>query len=246
MGAHVVTDEASVLGINDRAQLAALERTVQRRRADRTDAGRSVDRRSGAHRHPRQSRLRAGCDDRRRLRVRGHGPARRRRVASAPIACCATSPSGRGTRVEAFSHIEAAAIGRELPRSAPTRGCVPGTNLADDVHIGNFVEVKASTLGGRHARPTTSPTSATPASARASTIGAGTHHRATTTARTSTAPSSATTSTSARTACWSRRSPSARGATIGGGSTVIARTRPRAAHRGAGTAGIDRRWQRPR
>src|SRR5437867_3120361 len=33
VAAHVVTDEVSILGVNDRAQLASLERTVQRRRA---------------------------------------------------------------------------------------------------------------------------------------------------------------------------------------------------------------------
>ena len=34
VGTHVVSDEISILGINDRSQLAALERVVQRRRAD--------------------------------------------------------------------------------------------------------------------------------------------------------------------------------------------------------------------
>ena len=33
--------------------------------------------------------------------------------------------------------------------SVPTRASVPGTELADEVHIGNFVEVKASTHRAR-------------------------------------------------------------------------------------------------
>ena len=53
---------------------------------------------------------------------------------------------GAGTRIAPFSHIEEAEAGR---------GCVigpyarlrPGTRLADDVHVGNFVEVKNSRIG---------------------------------------------------------------------------------------------------
>ena len=54
--------------------------------------------------------------------------------------------SARGTRIEAFSHFDSAAIGRNC-RIGPYARLRPGTELAEDVHIGNFVEVKASTLG---------------------------------------------------------------------------------------------------
>ena len=51
-----------------------------------------------------------------------------------------------GTRVEPFCHLEEADIGRNC-RIGPYARLRPGAQLAEDVHIGNFVEVKASTIG---------------------------------------------------------------------------------------------------
>lgn len=51
-----------------------------------------------------------------------------------------------GTRVEAFSHIDAADIGRDC-RIGPYARLRPGTQLDERVHIGNFCEVKASAIG---------------------------------------------------------------------------------------------------
>ena len=53
---------------------------------------------------------------------------------------------GAGTRVLPFSMIEEAAIGANA-RIGPYARIRPGTTLADEVHVGNFVEVKASALG---------------------------------------------------------------------------------------------------
>jgi bifunctional UDP-N-acetylglucosamine pyrophosphorylase/glucosamine-1-phosphate N-acetyltransferase len=53
---------------------------------------------------------------------------------------------GAGTEVKPFSLIEEAAIGANA-RIGPYARIRPGTQLADDVHIGNFVEVKASSFG---------------------------------------------------------------------------------------------------
>jgi bifunctional UDP-N-acetylglucosamine pyrophosphorylase/glucosamine-1-phosphate N-acetyltransferase len=53
---------------------------------------------------------------------------------------------GAGTEVHAFSHMEDAELGARC-RVGPYARLRPGTALADEVHIGNFVEVKASTLG---------------------------------------------------------------------------------------------------
>ncbi|NMF89998.1 bifunctional UDP-N-acetylglucosamine diphosphorylase/glucosamine-1-phosphate N-acetyltransferase GlmU [Aromatoleum petrolei] len=52
---------------------------------------------------------------------------------------------GAGTRVAPFSHIEDTVTGREcvIGPYARTR---PGTTLGDDVHLGNFVEVKNSAI----------------------------------------------------------------------------------------------------
>ncbi len=51
-----------------------------------------------------------------------------------------------GTRIEPFCHIEDADIGANC-RVGPYARIRPGTRLASDVRIGNFVEVKASSLG---------------------------------------------------------------------------------------------------
>ncbi len=50
------------------------------------------------------------------------------------------------TRIEPFCHLEEADIGRNC-RIGPYARLRPGAKLAEDVHIGNFVEVKASTVG---------------------------------------------------------------------------------------------------
>jgi bifunctional UDP-N-acetylglucosamine pyrophosphorylase/glucosamine-1-phosphate N-acetyltransferase len=53
---------------------------------------------------------------------------------------------GAGTEVRPFTLIEEATIGANA-RIGPYARIRPGTQLADEVHIGNFVEVKASTFG---------------------------------------------------------------------------------------------------
>ena len=53
---------------------------------------------------------------------------------------------GAGTEVLPFSHLTGATIGAGA-RIGPYSRLRPGVNLGDEVHIGNFVEVKASTLG---------------------------------------------------------------------------------------------------
>ena len=53
---------------------------------------------------------------------------------------------GAGTEVLPFSHLTGATIGAAA-RIGPYARLRPGANLSDEVHIGNFVEVKASTLG---------------------------------------------------------------------------------------------------
>ena len=53
---------------------------------------------------------------------------------------------GAGTHVEAFSHMEDASVG-ERCRIGPFARLRPGARLSENVHIGNFVEVKASDFG---------------------------------------------------------------------------------------------------
>jgi bifunctional UDP-N-acetylglucosamine pyrophosphorylase/glucosamine-1-phosphate N-acetyltransferase len=51
-----------------------------------------------------------------------------------------------GARIEPYSHIDDAIIG-PASRIGPYARLRPGTVLGEDVHVGNFVEVKASTMG---------------------------------------------------------------------------------------------------
>ena len=53
---------------------------------------------------------------------------------------------GEGTEVLPFSFIDEATIGKNA-RIGPYARIRPGSRLGDDVHIGNFVEVKASEVG---------------------------------------------------------------------------------------------------
>ena len=53
---------------------------------------------------------------------------------------------GPGARVEAFSHLDGAALGREAV-VGPFARLRPGTRLAEGCHIGNFTEVKNSQIG---------------------------------------------------------------------------------------------------
>jgi bifunctional UDP-N-acetylglucosamine pyrophosphorylase/glucosamine-1-phosphate N-acetyltransferase len=55
---------------------------------------------------------------------------------------------GEGTLVLPFSQLEDAKVGARC-RVGPYARIRPGTALADEVHIGNFVEVKASSFGAR-------------------------------------------------------------------------------------------------
>ncbi|MEI7432106.1 MAG: bifunctional UDP-N-acetylglucosamine diphosphorylase/glucosamine-1-phosphate N-acetyltransferase GlmU [Betaproteobacteria bacterium] len=52
---------------------------------------------------------------------------------------------GAGTRLAAFTHIEDAVVGPDA-RIGPFARLRPGAELAEDVHIGNFVEIKKSTI----------------------------------------------------------------------------------------------------
>ena len=145
VAAHMVTDEVSILGINDRAQLASLERTVQRRKAMALMlAGTSI---LDPARIDIRGELACGRDVTIDVGCIFEGTVRLDDGASVGPYCVLRDVTvGPGTRIEAFSHFDSAAIGRNC-RIGPYARLRPGTKLAEDVHIGNFVEVKASTLG---------------------------------------------------------------------------------------------------
>ena len=145
VGAHVVGDEAAVLGVNDREQLAALERIVQRRAATTlmlegtsiVDPAR-IDIR-GDLSCGRDVTIDVGCIFEGTVTLEDG-------ASIGPYCVLRDVTVGASTRVEAFSHFESAVIGRNC-RIGPFARLRPGTKLAEEVHIGNFVEVKASTLG---------------------------------------------------------------------------------------------------
>jgi bifunctional UDP-N-acetylglucosamine pyrophosphorylase / glucosamine-1-phosphate N-acetyltransferase len=143
--AHVAADETDVLGVNDHAQLAALERIVQARQADAllksgtliADPAR-IDIR-GTLTCGRDVRIDVGCVFEGRVELADG-------VEIAPHCMLRNVAVGAGTRIEAFSYLEDSAIGARC-RVGPFARFRPGVELDENVHIGNFVELKASHLG---------------------------------------------------------------------------------------------------
>jgi bifunctional UDP-N-acetylglucosamine pyrophosphorylase/glucosamine-1-phosphate N-acetyltransferase len=53
---------------------------------------------------------------------------------------------GAGSEIAPYSHLDGAVIGKNC-KVGPYARLRPGTHLADDVHVGNFVETKATHVG---------------------------------------------------------------------------------------------------
>lgn len=134
-----------VAGVNDRAQLAALERFYQRRQAEHlmrsgvtlADPARFDLR--GALRHGRDVFLDVNVVLEGEVQL-GHG------VRVGPNCVLRDCAIGAGTQVFANSVIEQARVG-EGARIGPFSRIRPEADLADQVHIGNFVEIKKSRVG---------------------------------------------------------------------------------------------------
>ncbi|CAG9256104.1 bifunctional UDP-N-acetylglucosamine diphosphorylase/glucosamine-1-phosphate N-acetyltransferase GlmU [Paraburkholderia unamae] len=67
-------------------------------------------------------------------------------VSVGPNCVIRSASIGAGTRVDAYTHIESAAVGANAVLG-PYARLRPGATLADDVHVGNFVEVKNANIG---------------------------------------------------------------------------------------------------
>jgi bifunctional UDP-N-acetylglucosamine pyrophosphorylase/glucosamine-1-phosphate N-acetyltransferase len=140
-----VADAGDTEGVNSRAQLARLERACQARQARQLlEAGVSLDDPAridirGELRCGRDVRIDVGCVFEGRVSLADG-------VSVGPNCVLRDVAVGAGTRIEAFCHLDGATIG-ESARIGPYARIRPGTALDDEVHIGNFVEVKASTLG---------------------------------------------------------------------------------------------------
>jgi bifunctional UDP-N-acetylglucosamine pyrophosphorylase/glucosamine-1-phosphate N-acetyltransferase len=140
-----VDDPWEVAGVNSKVELAALERIAQGREARRLlEAGVTlhdparIDVR-GALECGRDVVIDVNCVFEGRVTLGDQ-------VRIGPNCVLRNVSIGAGTEVHAFSHMEDAELGARC-RVGPYARLRPGTALADEVHIGNFVEVKASTLG---------------------------------------------------------------------------------------------------
>jgi bifunctional UDP-N-acetylglucosamine pyrophosphorylase/glucosamine-1-phosphate N-acetyltransferase len=137
-------DEWEVLGVNDKAQLAWLERIVQRGLAGKlmdrgvrlADPAR-IDVR-GELICGRDVFIDVGCVFEGRVEL-GEG------VEIGPNCVLKNARIGQGARLEAFTHVEDATVGAD-GRIGPFARLRPGAELAEDVHVGNFVEIKKSSL----------------------------------------------------------------------------------------------------
>ena len=142
-----VDDPMEVAGVNSKAELAALERAFQAQQAQRLmEAGVSladparIDVR-GELDCERDVAIDVNCIFEGRVRL-GEG------VRIGPNCVLRNVSVGAGSEVLAFSHLEESEVG-ERCRVGPYARLRPGTSLAEEVHVGNFVEVKASRLGAQ-------------------------------------------------------------------------------------------------
>jgi bifunctional UDP-N-acetylglucosamine pyrophosphorylase/glucosamine-1-phosphate N-acetyltransferase len=136
-----------VLGVNSKQQLAQLERAYQWRQATRLmEAGVTL---ADPMRLDVRGDLACGADVRIDVNCVFEGDVRLAEGVEVGAHCVLRDAEiGRGTRIEPFTFIDAAKIGANC-RIGPYARIRPGTRLAEDVHIGNFVEVKAAEIGPR-------------------------------------------------------------------------------------------------
>ncbi len=143
--AVIAADAHETLGVNDRMQLAALERIVQRQIADALlEAGVTladparIDVR-GSLQCGRDVWIDVGCVFEGRVELADG-------VSIGPNCVLRDCVIGAGSRIEAFTHVDGARCG-DHNRLGPFARLRPGSELDAGVHVGNFTEIKNSTLG---------------------------------------------------------------------------------------------------
>ncbi|WP_420465231.1 bifunctional UDP-N-acetylglucosamine diphosphorylase/glucosamine-1-phosphate N-acetyltransferase GlmU [Panacagrimonas sp.] len=134
-----------VLGVNDRVQLAAQERAWQRRQAlAMMRQGVGI---RDAERFDLRGSLLCGQDVHLDVGVVIEGEVELGdHVHVGAYTVLRNVKIGAGTHVESHSVLDSAIVGRGC-RIGPFARLRPDTRLADQVHVGNFVEIKKSTLG---------------------------------------------------------------------------------------------------
>ncbi|MBR8212961.1 bifunctional UDP-N-acetylglucosamine diphosphorylase/glucosamine-1-phosphate N-acetyltransferase GlmU [Burkholderia cenocepacia] len=148
-GFEVVTsqpdDEWETLGVNSKAQLAELERIHQRNVADAllVDGVTLAD----PARIDVRGTLRCGRDVSIDVNCVFEGNVTLADNVTIGANCVIRNASvGAGTRIDAFTHIDGAALGANTV-IGPYARLRPGAQLADEAHVGNFVEVKNAVIG---------------------------------------------------------------------------------------------------
>ncbi|MCA8275055.1 bifunctional UDP-N-acetylglucosamine diphosphorylase/glucosamine-1-phosphate N-acetyltransferase GlmU [Burkholderia sp. AU30280] len=148
-GFEVVTaqpdEEWETLGVNSKAQLAELERIHQRNIADAllVDGVTLAD----PARVDVRGTLRCGRDVSIDVNCVFEGNVTLADNVTIGANCVIRNASvGPGTRIDAFTHIEGAELGAHTV-IGPYARLRPGTQLADEAHVGNFVEVKNAVIG---------------------------------------------------------------------------------------------------
>ena len=142
--AQVVPDEAEVAGINDAAQLAELERVLQRRQA--AALMEQGVRLADPARFDLRGTLVCGSDVEIDVNCVFEGEVHLADGVHIGANCVVRDARiGAGAVVHPFTHIEGAVVGAGA-LVGPFARLRPGAELGPEVHIGNFVEVKNSTL----------------------------------------------------------------------------------------------------
>jgi bifunctional UDP-N-acetylglucosamine pyrophosphorylase/glucosamine-1-phosphate N-acetyltransferase len=142
--ARVAASE-EVQGVNDRAQLAQVERIYQRRQAAELMRGglAVVD----PARFDLRGTVSFGCDVTLDVGVVLEGAVELGDgVSVGPYAVLRDVTLGAGTRVESHSVLDSMSAGKSC-RIGPFARIRPDSVLADNVHVGNFVEVKKTRIG---------------------------------------------------------------------------------------------------
>ncbi len=140
-----VEDAAEVAGVNSKQELAVLERVVQAREAARLLEGgvtladpARIDVR-GTLECGRDVSIDVNCVFEGKVRLADG-------VRIGPNCVLRNVTIAAASEVRAFSHLDDADIGARC-LVGPFARLRPGASLADEVHVGNFVEVKASRIG---------------------------------------------------------------------------------------------------
>jgi len=145
VAAEVTNDESSVEGVNSKADLSGLERVYQMRYATALmNAGATlqdpfrIDVR-GDLKIGKDVEIDVGCVFEGEVTLADN-------VKVGPYCVIKNSTIGSGTEIAAYTHIEQAHVNAGC-KLGPYARLRPGAEIADHAHIGNFVEIKNSTIG---------------------------------------------------------------------------------------------------